>query len=208
MSTVIDTLERQQLRRVPAFQAGDRVRVHFQVVEGNRRRTQVFEGVVIKRQGEGVRETFTVRKNSFGVGVERTFPVHSPKIERIEVAARGDVRRAKLYYLRGRVGKRARVRERRYIGPEEVVEAGLLHDPAAEAAAAVDDEVPGEAVDQQALDEAETNAAETPEPSDAEETAEAEASEPEAEETAEVEASAEAEAAAAADEPAADEESK
>jgi large subunit ribosomal protein L19 len=208
MSTVIDTLERQQLRRVPAFQAGDRVRVHFQVVEGNRRRTQVFEGVVIKRQGEGVRETFTVRKNSFGVGVERTFPVHSPKIERIEVAARGDVRRAKLYYLRGRVGKRARVRERRYIGPEEVVEAGLLHDPAAEAAAAVDDEVPGEAVDQQALDEAETNAAETPEPSAAEETAEAEASEPEAEETAEVEASAEAEAAAAADEPAADEESK
>jgi large subunit ribosomal protein L19 len=177
MSTVIDTLERQQLRRVPAFQAGDRVRVHFQVIEGNRRRTQVFEGVVIKRQGEGVRETFTVRKNSFGVGVERTFPVHSPKIERIEVAARGDVRRAKLYYLRGRVGKRARVRERRYIGPEEVVEAGLLHDPAAEAAAAADDEVPGEAIDQQALEEAEAAAAETPEP-DAEAT-------PEAEETAE-----------------------
>jgi large subunit ribosomal protein L19 len=205
MSTVIDTLERQQLRRVPAFQAGDRVRVHFQVVEGNRRRTQVFEGVVIKRQGEGVRETFTVRKNSFGVGVERTFPVHSPKIERIEVAARGDVRRAKLYYLRGRVGKRARVRERRYIGPEEVVEAGLLHDPAAEAAAAADDEVPGEAIDQQALEEAEAAAAETPEP-EVEETA---AETPEAEaETAEVEASAEAEAAAAADEPAADEESK
>ena len=165
MSTVIDTLERQQLRRVPAFQAGDRVRVHFQVVEGNRRRTQVFEGVVIKRQGEGVRETFTVRKNSFGVGVERTFPVHSPKIERIEVAARGDVRRAKLYYLRGRVGKRARVRERRYTGQaEEVVEAGLLHDPAAEAAAAADDEVPGEAVDAQALEEApaEPEAAEAP----------------------------------------------
>src|SRR5919107_269989 len=140
MSTVIDTLERSQLRRVPAFQAGDRVRVHFQVIEGTRRRTQVFEGVVIKRQGEGVRETFTVRKQSFGVGVERTFPVHSPKIERIEVAARGDVRRAKLYYLRGRVGKRARVRERRYTGPEEAVEAGLLHDPAAEAAAAADEE--------------------------------------------------------------------
>jgi large subunit ribosomal protein L19 len=199
MSTVIDTLERQQLRRVPAFQAGDRVRVHFQVVEGSRRRTQVFEGVVIKRQGEGVRETFTVRKNSFGVGVERTFPVHSPKIERIEVAARGDVRRAKLYYLRGRVGKRARVRERRYIGPEEVVEAGLLHDPAAEAAAAADDEVPGEAVDQQALEEAEAAAAETPEP----EASEVDA--PEAEETAEVEASAEAEAAAEAEEPAAEE---
>ena len=90
------------------------MRVHFQVIEGTRRRTQVFEGVVIKRQGHGARETFTVRKQSFGVGVERTFPVHSPKIERIEVAARGDVRRAKLYYLRGRVGKRARVRERRY----------------------------------------------------------------------------------------------
>ena len=156
MSTVIDSLERAQLRRVPSFQAGDRVRVHFQVVEGTRRRTQVFEGVVIKRQGEGVRETFTVRKQSFGVGVERTFPVHSPKIERIEVAARGDVRRAKLYYLRGRVGKRARVRERRYTGPEQAVEAGLLHDPAAEAAAAADVEVPGEAVDEQALAEAET----------------------------------------------------
>ena len=193
MSTVIDSLERQQLRRVPAFQSGDRVRVHFQVVEGNRRRTQVFEGVVIKRQGEGVRETFTVRKNSFGVGVERTFPVHSPKIERIEVAARGDVRRAKLYYLRGRVGKRARVRERRYIGPEEVVEAGLLHDPAAEAAAAADAEVPGEAVDQQALDEA------PPEGAEDDGAAESEAA-------ADVEASAEAEAAAASDEP--DDESK
>jgi large subunit ribosomal protein L19 len=131
MSTIIDSLERAQLRRIPDFQAGDRVRVHFQVVEGSRRRTQVFEGVVIKRQGEGVRETFTVRKLSFGVGVERTFPVHSPKIEKIEVAARGDVRRAKLYYLRGRVGKRARVRERRYVGPEQTVEAGLLHDPVA-----------------------------------------------------------------------------
>ena len=131
MSSVIDTLERSQLRRVPSFQAGDRVRVHFQVVEGNRRRTQVFEGVVIKRQGHGVRETFTVRKQSFGVGVERTFPVHSPKIERIEIAARGDVRRAKLYYLRGRVGKRARVRERRSLGPEEAIEPGLLHEAVA-----------------------------------------------------------------------------
>jgi large subunit ribosomal protein L19 len=131
MSTVIDSLERSQLRRIPRFGAGDRVKVHFQVVEGTRRRTQVFEGVVIKRQGEGVRETFTVRKQSFGVGVERTFPVHSPKIERIEVSARGDVRRAKLYYLRGRVGKRARVRERRYTGPEEVVQTGLLNEPEA-----------------------------------------------------------------------------
>jgi large subunit ribosomal protein L19 len=132
MSTVIESLERAQLRRVPRFQAGDRVRVHFQVIEGTRRRTQVFEGVVIKRQGHGARETFTVRKQSFGVGVERTFPVHSPKIEKIEIAARGDVRRAKLYYLRDRVGKRARVRERRYIGPEEIVEPGLLNDPVAQ----------------------------------------------------------------------------
>jgi large subunit ribosomal protein L19 len=127
MSGVIDSLERGQLRQVPAFEAGDRVKVHFQVIEGNRRRTQVFEGIVIKRQGKGARETFTVRKQSFGVGVERTFPLHSPKIERIEVAARGDVRRAKLYYLRGRVGRRARVRERQYTGAGtgtgEVVEA-------------------------------------------------------------------------------------
>jgi large subunit ribosomal protein L19 len=114
MSTIIDSIEQRQLKRVPRFAAGDRVRVHFQVVEGTRRRTQVFEGVVIARSGSGVRETFTVRKQSFGVGVERTFPVHSPKIERLEVVARGDVRRAKLYYLRGRVGKRARVAERRW----------------------------------------------------------------------------------------------
>jgi large subunit ribosomal protein L19 len=132
MSTVIESLERAQLRRVPQFSAGDRVRVHFQVIEGTRRRTQVFEGVVIKRQGHGARETFTVRKQSFGVGVERTFPVHSPKIEKIDVAARGDVRRAKLYYLRERVGKRARVRERRYTGPEQSVTPGLVHDPVAE----------------------------------------------------------------------------
>src|SRR6201993_5223108 len=127
MSTVIDSLERSQLRRVPAFDAGDRLRVHFQVIEGTRRRTQVFEGVVLKRQGHGSRETFTVRKQSFGVGVERTFPLHSPKIERIEVASRGDVRRAKLYYLRARVGKRARVRERRSMGPEEIIERELLY---------------------------------------------------------------------------------
>jgi large subunit ribosomal protein L19 len=127
MSTVIESLERAQLRRVPQFDAGDRLRVHFQVIEGTRRRTQVFEGVVIKRQGHGARETFTVRKNSFGVGVERTFPLHSPKIEKIEVAARGDVRRAKLYYLRDRVGKRARVRERRNTGPEEIVQRELLY---------------------------------------------------------------------------------
>jgi large subunit ribosomal protein L19 len=126
MSRVIESLERAQLRRVPIFQAGDRVRVHFQVVEGTRRRTQVFEGVVLRRQGSGARETFTVRKQSFGVGVERTFPVHSPKIERIEVAARGDVRRAKLYYLRERVGRGARVRERRWTGEREDVLAGAM----------------------------------------------------------------------------------
>jgi large subunit ribosomal protein L19 len=124
MSTIIESIEKRQLKRVPRFEAGDRVRVHFEVVEGNRRRTQVFEGIVIKRQGSGARETFSVRKQSFGVGVERTFPVHSPKIERLEVAARGDVRRAKLYYLRGRVGKRARVAERRWGIDEELVLAG------------------------------------------------------------------------------------
>jgi large subunit ribosomal protein L19 len=144
MSTIIDTIERAQLRRVPRFQAGDRLRVHFLVIEGTRRRTQVFEGVAIKRQGVGVRETFTVRKQSFGVGVERTFPLHSPKIERIEVAARGDVRRAKLYYLRDRVGKRARVRERGYVGPEEIVEPGLVHPPAV----AVDGEPAADATDE------------------------------------------------------------
>ena len=138
MSSVIESLERSQLRRVPRFQAGDRVRVHFQVIEGSRRRTQVFEGVVIKRQGHGVRETFTVRKQSFGVGVERTFPLHSPKIEKIEVAARGDVRRAKLYYLRGRVGKRARVRERRDLRAAEAIEPGLLHEPEAVVAGGTD----------------------------------------------------------------------
>ena len=121
MSTVIESLEKRDLKQRPKFGAGDRVRVHFQVVEGNRRRTQVFEGIVLKRQGSGSRETFTVRKQSFGVGVERTFPLHSPKIEKLEVAARGDVRRAKLYYLRDKVGKRARVAERRWGIEDEIV---------------------------------------------------------------------------------------
>ncbi len=124
MSSVIDSIERAQLRKgLPKFGPGDRVRVHFQVIEGSRKRTQVFEGVVLRRQGSGARETFTVRKQSFGVGVERTFPLHSPKIEKLEVAARGDVRRAKLYYLRGRVGKAARVAERRWGIDEEMVSA-------------------------------------------------------------------------------------
>src|SRR5204862_6923849 len=117
MSNIIDSLERAQLRDgLPQFKAGDTVRVHFKVIEGQRRRIQVFEGIVLKRQGAGARETFTVRKQSFGVGVERTFPLHSPKIEKIEVVAIGDVNRAKLYYLRGKVGKKARVRERRQDG--------------------------------------------------------------------------------------------
>jgi large subunit ribosomal protein L19 len=159
MSTVIESIERAQLRRVPDFAPGDRVKVHFQVVEGSRRRIQVFEGVVIKRQGHGARETFTVRKQSFGVGVERMFPLHSPKIERIEVAARGDVRRAKLYYLRDRVGKRARVRERRYTGPEEAVEGGLLYGPTeavdAEGATAEETSIETEALARQAAEAAE-----------------------------------------------------
>lgn len=135
MSTIIDSIERSQRRTgIPAFGPGDRVRVHFQVIEGARRRTQVFEGVVIKRQGSGVRETFTVRKQSFGVGVERTFPIHSPKIETLEIAARGDVRRAKLYYLRGRVGKAARVAERRWGIDEAVLTAPAVPEGATTAA--------------------------------------------------------------------------
>jgi large subunit ribosomal protein L19 len=114
MSKVIESIERAQVRTdIPQFKAGDTVRVHFKVIEGQRARIQVFEGIVLKRQGAGARETFTVRKQSFGIGVERTFPLHSPKIEKIEVAAIGDVNRAKLYYLRGKVGRKARVRELR-----------------------------------------------------------------------------------------------
>ena len=117
MSKVIESIERAQIRAdIPRFKAGDTVRVHFKVIEGQRARIQVFEGIVLKRQGAGARETFTVRKQSFGVGVERTFPLHSPKIDKIEVAAIGDVNRAKLYYLRGKVGKKARVRELRQDG--------------------------------------------------------------------------------------------
>lgn len=185
MSSVIDRLERAQLRRVPQFAAGDRVRVHFQVIEGTRRRVQVFEGVVIKRQGHGVRETFTVRKNSFGIGVERMFPLHSPKIERIEVAARGDVRRAKLYYLRDRVGKRARVRERRYTGPEEAVEPGLLAEAEAQQPQTDDAQEPqGAAPDQSA--EAVAEVADTPavEPSESTEQAEQPTAQAEAQGTA------------------------
>jgi large subunit ribosomal protein L19 len=153
MSNVIDSIERAQLRKVPRFKAGDTVRVHFQVIEGQRRRVQVFEGIVIKRQGSGARETFTVRKQSFGVGVERTFPLHSPKIEKIDVAAIGDVNRAKLYYLRGRVGKKARVREQRYSGAKPG--AVVADEPALEEAEAVEVETE--------LVEAETDTVATPE---------------------------------------------
>jgi large subunit ribosomal protein L19 len=124
MSKVIDSLERAQLRGdIPQFKAGDTVRVHFKVIEGQRQRIQVFEGIVLKRQGAGARETFTVRKQSFGVGVERTFPLHSPKIDKIEVSAIGDVNRAKLYYLRGKVGRKARVRELRQDGARAAAQA-------------------------------------------------------------------------------------
>jgi len=145
MSTVIDSIERRQQRQgLPSFAAGDRVRVHFKVREGQRERTQVFEGIVLKRQGSGARETFTVRKQSFGVGVERTFPLHSPKIEKLEIAARGAVRRAKLYYLRGRIGKAARVAERRWGIDEELISAPA---PAvdAEGVSQTEDETPQDA---------------------------------------------------------------
>jgi large subunit ribosomal protein L19 len=179
MSSVIDSIERAQLKQgLPSFAPGDRVRVHFQVIEGSRKRTQVFEGVVLRRQGSGVRETFTVRKQSFGVGVERTFPLHSPKIEKLEVAARGDVRRAKLYYLRGRIGKAARVAERRWGIDDDVVAAPTT-------AAATD----AEGVSQE---EVVPVAEETPQ-------AEAEATEAPAEETSEAAPEAEAETEAAAD---------
>jgi large subunit ribosomal protein L19 len=204
MTGVIDSLERTQLRTVPDFQAGDRVKVHFQVVEGTRRRTQVFEGTVIKRQGSGVRETFTVRKQSFGVGVERTFPVHSPKIERIEVASRGDVRRAKLYYLRGRVGRRARVRERQFAGPaarEAAIQAGEPLVEPVEPAGATDSE--GVAVEDAAVlpPDAETTSADADAPA-AEQTAEAESGTVEADAgAAEPDASAQQEAASGDGEP-------
>jgi large subunit ribosomal protein L19 len=212
MSRVIESLERAQLRKVPPFASGDRVKVHFQVVEGNRRRTQVFEGTVLKRQGSGARETFTVRKQSFGVGVERTFPVHSPKIERIEVASRGDVRRAKLYYLRGRVGRRARVRERQYTGPEAAAEAAAAealqpsdtHGTQAEAVPEVNPEaeVPVEepAGEGEAAPEAETAADEVPPDSEAKEPREKTA-----EDAAAADATDEGHAAAEGEEPAADE---
>jgi large subunit ribosomal protein L19 len=183
MSTVIDSIERDQLRKgLPKFAPGDRVRVHFQVIEGTRKRTQVFEGVVLRRQGSGARETFTVRKQSFGVGVERTFPLHSPKIEKLEVAARGDVRRAKLYYLRGRVGKAARVAERRWGIDEEMVSAAPDEVEATDADGVTQEEADAVAAPPQAEGEGsgaqgesdEPTAEETEAPADAEQTEDAE----------------------------------
>jgi large subunit ribosomal protein L19 len=191
MSNVIQDLERAQLRNVPRFKAGDTVRVHFQVIEGTRRRVQVFEGIVLKRQGAGARETFTVRKQSFGVGVERTFPLHSPKIEKIEVVSIGDVNRAKLYYLRGRVGKRARVRERRYgAGSElpaavegtlaETEEAPTETEPEdAEGPQSEAEPVEAEQVDEEAVED-EATAEEAPADEPAEDAPADEGSEPEA----------------------------
>jgi large subunit ribosomal protein L19 len=192
MSSIIESLERRQLNKVPKFAPGDRVRVHFQVIEGQRRRTQVFEGVVIKRQGNAARETFTVRKQSFGVGVERTFPVHSPKVERLEVVARGDVRRAKLYYLRDRVGKRARVAERRWGIEDELVIAEAEEPKAVDAegeTVAEAETVEPEAGEEEAEEEAEASAEEAPaeqaeETSDEEEAPAEQAEEPAAEEEA------------------------
>jgi len=149
MSSVIDSIERRQQRQgLPSFTPGDRVRVHFQVIEGTRRRTQVFEGIVLKRHGSGARETFTVRKQSFGVGVERTFPLHSPKIEKLEIAARGDVRRAKLYYLRGRIGKAARVAERRWGIDEELISTPVAAEPVDEEPQDAEPQAAGPVVDE------------------------------------------------------------
>jgi len=214
MSTIIESIEQRQLRKdIPRFKAGDTLRVHFQVIEGARRRVQVFEGIVIKRQGSGARETFTVRKQSFGVGVERTFPMHSPKIEKIEVAAIGDVNRAKLYYLREKVGKKARVRELRQT-PAQVAAAKAEADAIqAEAAAELAAQVEAEAAETAA---AEAEAAAAAEPEVVEEPVEedvaeepvaeqAVAEEPVAEPEPAVEAEADAEPEAVADEPAADE---
>ncbi len=213
MSQIIESIENAQLRRVPAFQSGDRVRVHFQVVEGTRRRTQVFEGVVIRRQGSGARETFTVRKLSFGVGVERTFPVHSPKIERIEIAARGAVRRAKLYYLRGRVGRAARVRERRFdpaAAAELAAQEAALAEQETAPVLAADEVEADEVIPAEQADAPEGAGAEAPQSEASEDAAQTDASEEapaqaEAEEQPEPAADAEAtEAEQPADEAAAD----
>jgi large subunit ribosomal protein L19 len=175
MSKTIELLEQRQLRKDrPRFKAGDSVRVHFQVIEGQRRRIQVFEGIVIKRQGAGVRETFTVRKQSFGVGVERTFPLHSPKIEKIDVTQIGDVNRAKLYYLREKVGKKARVRavqRRDKLSSLDVVE-DTSEEPEEPVTEAAEEPVAEEPVEGEPAAEAETEAEAAAEPEESAETGE------------------------------------
>jgi large subunit ribosomal protein L19 len=191
MNKIIEQIEQRQLRPdLPQFKAGDSVRVHFKVIEGQRQRIQVFEGIVIKRQGAGVRETFTVRKNSFGVGVERTFPLHSPKINKIEVISIGDVNRAKLYYLRAKIGKKARVRAKRdQVGkaakasaPPEAVEQEELEPEKAEVEAVEPEAVEVEAEEPEA-EKPEAVEPEAAEPEAAEQTDDAEA-EPESAEPA------------------------
>jgi large subunit ribosomal protein L19 len=199
MSELIQSIERRQLRQgLPSMRMGDRVRVHFQVVEGQRRRTQVFEGVVIRLQGPGSRRTFTVRKLSFGVGVERTFPLHSPKIERLEVVARGEIRRAKLYYLRGRIGRSARLRERRDFVPTEMDVPGAMppvdepiptDEPVAEDVAETAEEAVERPAEEPAAEAAVEESAEEPQAEPAEEQGAEPAEEPGAE-PAEPEASA------------------
>jgi large subunit ribosomal protein L19 len=163
--TAIETIEKRQLRKgLPRFKAGDTTRVHFRVIEGSRSRVQVFEGIVIKRQGAGVRETFTVRKQSFGVGVERTFPLHSPKIEKIEVVQIGDVSRAKLYYLREKVGKKARVRAKQYGGKVVSADVDEAAEEAPEEAPEAEAEAQAEVVEEPVADEPEAAADVEPEP--------------------------------------------
>jgi ribosomal protein L19 len=135
---VLDAVDAASLRSdVPTFRSGDEIKIHVRVIEGSKSRIQVFQGLIIRRQGSGIRETFTIRKLSYGVGVERTFPVHTPVIEKYEMVRRGDVRRAKLYYLRDLRGKASKIKERRGVGGEFIVEEVMAAAPAAAAAVVV-----------------------------------------------------------------------
>ena len=167
---ILDVVDAASLRKdIPQFRAGDELKIHVRVIEGNKSRLQVFQGVVIRRQGDGVRETFTIRKVSYGVGVERTFPVHTPVIEKIELIQKGDVRRAKLYYLRDLRGKAAKIREKRdgVVGygdgilstPEPIVEA-VVEAPAAVEEAVVEAPVAEAVVEAPVAEAVETPAAE------------------------------------------------
>jgi|TARA_B110000503_G_scaffold8130_2_gene11127 large subunit ribosomal protein L19 len=150
---VLDAVDAASLRSdVPTFRSGDEIKIHVRVIEGSKSRIQVFQGLVIRRQGSGVRETFTIRKLSYGVGVERTFPVHTPVIEKYEMVRRGDVRRAKLYYLRDLRGKAAKIKERRGVGGEFIVEE-VIAAPVVAAAAVVAAPVVAEVIDEVVIDE-------------------------------------------------------